>query len=566
MKISLPQMIAMTMATTALLNLAGCGVMQTAGEEKVLDSDAKARIADVPKSRTVVQVHEGAWLLGEKIRASKPQPEIYDKTVVFKNSATVSLTDIAAWIAEDVGVRAVVEASALASSSTTTAGGATQSFGGRGLPSPAVALGGLTRLPQLPAAGVGFNAGQFESMAGSQQTPLDYAGSFKGFLDLVDARYNVWSRYTDGTVTFYKIETRTFTLPSISDIASMNGSISTGDTSGSSQGTGASGSAPPTQSGSAGGNSSGSGGQTITLGVNLSPWQTLERTATAIAGPAAQVVVDQNLGTLTVTGTPPQCDRLDAWVKNLDVMYGKQVAIDVHVYQVQLSQEDNYGLNLSLAYKSATGHTSASMNSVAPPTVSSSSTPMSFGATILGGPLAGTSAAIQALSTLGNVSQLISRSGVTQNGKLLALQSAKQQGYVASTQSTQTASVGSSTSMQTATLTPGFTSSFLPKVIDGRILIDFDMTLSDLQALQTFTSGSGAGQSSVQLPTMQLTRFEQSVSLKPGDTLVLTGMRQQSTSTTNNGVGTPYMSLLGGGVDAQIGDTIIAVVISARLL
>jgi len=180
--------------------------------------------------------------------------------------------------------------------------------------------------------------------------------------------------------------------------------------------------------------------------------------------------------------------------------------------------------------------------------------------------LAGTSAAIQALSTLGNVSQLISRSGVTQNGKLLALQSAKQQGYVASTQSTQTASVGSSTSMQTATLTPGFTSSFLPKVIDGRILIDFDMTLSDLQALQTFTSGSGAGQSSVQLPTMQLTRFEQSVSLKPGDTLVLTGMRQQSTSTTNNGVGTPYMSLLGGGVDAQIGDTIIAVVISARLL
>jgi hypothetical protein len=65
---------------------------------------------------------------------------------------------------------------------------------------------------------------------------------------------------------------------------------------------------------------------------------------------------------------------------------------------------------------------------------------------------------------------------------------------------------------------------------------------------------------------MQLTRFEQSVSLKPGETLILTGMRQQNTSTTNNGVGSPYLPILGGGVDAQKGDTIIAVVISARLL
>jgi hypothetical protein len=43
-------------------------------------------------------------------------------------------------------------------------------------------------------------------------------------------------------------------------------------------------------------------------------------------------------------------------------------------------------------------------------------------------------------------------------------------------------------------------------------------------------------------------------------------MREQSTSTTNNGIGSPYMPLLGGGVDAQKKDTMIAVVITARLL
>jgi hypothetical protein len=155
---------------------------------------------------------------------------------------------------------------------------------------------------------------------------------------------------------------------------------------------------------------------------------------------------------------------------------------------------------------------------------------------------------------------------VTQNGKLLALQAAKSQGYVASTSTTLAASVGSSTSIQTGTLVPGFTSSFLPKVVDGRILIDFDMTLSDLLRLDTFVSGTGSSQSSVQLPLEQITRFQQSISLKPGETLVLTGMRQQSASTTNNGIGSPWMPLLGGGVDAQKGDTIISVVISARLL
>lgn len=551
--------------------LAGCGISQVNETQTQLGRDARSRFDTVVPSRPVVQIHDGAWLLGEKIRASKPQPEVFDKHVVFKSNDTTTLRDIAAWIADNVGVQAVVDASVQSASSSVGGAAAISAAASplRMLPSPAAGFPGAPRLPELPTPSTSA-AHDGQGGADLQRASLRYVGTFKGFLDVVDAHYDVWSRYRDGMVTFFKTETRSFTLPAIADIASMNGSISTGDSNGASsqmsQGAGSA-TAGGSQAGASGaGSSSGSGGQTITLGVQVSPWEHLEQTAAAVAGPGAQVVADKNLGVITVTGTPPQCDRVDAWVKSLDAMFGKQVAIDVHVYQVQLSQEDNYGLNLTLAYQSATGHTGIKITGAAPPTVTSSSAPMTFGANILSGTLNGTTAAVQALSTLGNVSQLISRSGITQNGKLLALQAAKQQSYVSSTQSTQTASVGSSTTMQTATLVPGFTSSFLPKVIDGRILIDFDMTLSDLLSLQTFTSGSGSGQSSVQLPTMQVTRFEQSVSLKPGETLVLTGMRQQQTSSVNNGVGSPYMPLLGGGVDAQKGDSVIAVVISARLL
>lgn len=569
MKFPCHQSILTVAVAMAFASLAGCGVQEVYHEQDALSADAKTQVENPVKSRPTVQVHEGAWLMGEKIQATKPEPEIYDKQVVFNHPEGMTLPDVALWITENVGVRAVVEASALggsASGGLAAAGVMAFPLSARtALPSPALGLPGSQTLPALPAA----SPGSFNAMSGS---PLKfYTGAFRGFLDQADAHYNVWSRYKDGVVTFYTTETRTFQLPSIADTASMNGSISTGDSaSGSSQGssgtgTANAGSAQSTSTGSSS-SSSGSGGQTITLGVQVTPWQNLERTANAIAGCKDCVVGDKDLGVLTVTGTPAQCDRLESWVKNLDSMYGKQVAIDVHVYQVQETLEHNYGINLTLGYKSAGGHTGVTMTGASAPLVTSTSTPMTFGASILGGTLSGSSAAVQALATLGNVSQLISRSGVTQNGKLLALQAAKQEGYVASTQSTLTASVGSSTTMQTATLVPGFTSSFLPKVIDGRILIDFDMTLSDLLNLQTFTSGSGSSASSVQLPTMQVTRFEQSVSLKPGETLILTGMRQQNTSTTNNGVGSPYLPLLGGGVDAQKGDTIIAVVISARLL
>ncbi len=361
---------------------------------------------------------------------------------------------------------------------------------------------------------------------------LRYSGKLRGFLDVVNASYQVWSRYRDGRVAFFRTETRTFVLPSLPDSSSMSGQISTGQGGGAASSTGAGSPAPASSGAGAGGGGSATGasGQTMSLSVAVTPWAMLEKTASAIAG--APVIVDQNLGMMTVTGTPAQCDRLEAWVKELNAAFGKQVAIDVHLYQIRRNTEDNYGLNLKLAYQSKSGHTGLSFASASTPTVISAARPMTFGASILTGPLAGSSAAVQALSTLGDVAMLVSDSGVTQNGKQLGLQSATLKDYVQNSQTTLTASVGSTTALQTSTVVVGFTSSFVPKVVNGRILLDFDMTLSDLLPLEKFTSGGSDNQSSVQLRTMPLARFQQSVGLKPGETLVLTGMRQQTASVT----------------------------------
>ncbi|MGR0117807.1 type II secretion system protein GspD [Ralstonia pseudosolanacearum] len=547
---------AIASALAVVTAFSGCGIQQVRDDQRQVTSDTQAQLAAVPRGRPVFQIHEGPWLLGEKVRATKPQPELFSKTVSFKDDPghASTLTEVVDWIARMYRVRAVVDPSVTASVGASTAA---TSMSANGATRPVLPAGLATSLT-TPSASL--------ALASTPLTPFRFTGDFKEFMRSVEQRYGVYSRYRDGTVTFFKTETRTFTLPDLGEVATMNGTISTssnGSPVSSAAGSGSSGAGGSSSSAS---NASGTGGQSATLSVVSDPWLNLEKTARAIAGTDAVVVADKHLGTLTVTGAPAQCDRIEDWVKNLDAMFGKQVAVEVRIYQVRLSQEDNYGLNLSLAYKSGNGHTGATFTGAGVPTVTSSATPMTFGATIVGGKLDGTKAAVQALSTLGNVTQVVQDSGVTQNGKVLALQSATLQDFVQGSQTTLASNVGSTSSIQTATNISGFTSSFRPKVVNGRIVMTFDMTLSELEPLQSFTSGSSTSQSTVQLRTMPLARFEQSVGLRPGESLVLTGLRQQSTSKTNNGIGSPYMALLGGGVDAQKRDTMIAIVITARLL
>lgn len=542
--------------------LAGCGVTQIRREQNEVVDRAKASYAESPKSHPGVQILEGSLLMGEQIRASKAQPEIFGNEVSFRERRALTLPEIAQWITQTVHVPVVIDPSALTTQSRQASAASPMNVRGGPLPPARASV-----VPDLTTALPAFSQAS-SSTSALQQAAFTFKGKFGEFLDTVDLQYGVSSRYRDGVVTFFTTETRVFPVPTLPDTTAMNGFITTGDGSNgaSSGGQSQSGSGGSTSGGSASSSGGGSGGQSMSLALSLTPWDTLQATSAAIAGSGATVIADKNLGVLSVTGTPAQCDRVEEWIKSLKAMYGKQVAIEVSVYQVQQTREENYGANLKLAYQSASGHTGITLSGAQAPTVTSTSSPMTLGANIVGGSLNGTTAAIQALSTLGTVTQLVGRSGVTQNGKLLALQSAKPQAYVQSTSTTLAASVGSSTSIQTSTIVPGFTSSFVPKVVDGRILIDFDMTLSDLIRLDTFTSGSGTSQSSVQLPLEQKTRFQQSISLKPGEALVLTGMRQQTSSVTNNGVGSPNMPVFGGGVDAQKGDTIISVVISARLL
>ncbi len=567
-------LLAVAVASTLL---SGCAsVSQTRATASAIRAKAVMNL-NPPASRPVVAVHQGAWLMGAVVRPTKAPPPALMQSVTFERAdvSGMTLQDFAAWIVQHTGVAVTVDASAQpASKASASAQRLASPAGDSAAPGP---MGSPVGMPgAFPSPGGGqaalvasalgvpaVGASGDRPAAMTRPTRLSYTGSLHGFLDVIAARYGVWWRYGLDGVHVFHTETKTWTLPELPKSASSTGGVSTGGTMAGAAGGmagGSTGSAPNTATGASSSGGSGSTSMSGTLAVD--DWAGLQKDAASVAGTGAVVNVDKSLGILTVTATPPQLERVSDWVKSLVADMQKQVVVDVHIYNVQTGREDNYGVGLNLAYKNASGHTGISVAGAPVPSVTGGQTPFAFGANILSGPLTGSSLAVQALSTLGDVSQVVSRSGVTSNGQMLAIQAAKQVNYLAGSTSLLTSTSGSSTALQSGTVTVGFTATFLPKVVDGEILLDVNMTLSDLLGIQTITSGG----SSLQLPSIAQTTFQQMVSLKSGQTLVLTGYRQRGASVTNNGVGSPEMPLLGGGVDASNSDSILAVVISARLL
>lgn len=558
----------------AALSLGGCaGLQQTRAMQASIATQA-AKVAPPPPAK-VVTIDNGSWLLGKEVAPTVSESPLLQQQVVYEqpgHAAPPSLSDIGQWIESTFGINVVITPSAQGVASRSEPNAAMVSKLPVAMPAIPVGVPGRTSIIPSPSAYGLMSQDGGLSTASLHGTPLRYTGKLSGFLDLVATRFGIYWKISGGQIEFFRTETKTFSIPALPKVSSMRGGISTG----SGLSGGSTSSATPTMTdstlsgASSSGSSAGGGGSTsMDTQASINYWSAMQKTASAVAGPGAMIVVDPSFGMLTITGTPPQISRVRQWVKQISRELSKQIAIEVHVYNVQTSREDNYGVNLGLAFKSANGHTGISFASAAAPTISSTSNPMTFGASILGGSLQGTSVAVQALSTLGHVSQVVSQSGVTPNGEMLALQAAHVQAYLASSATTLNGTAGSMTTLTPGSVTVGFTGSFLPRMVNGHILLDVNMTLSDLLGIKTFTAGgtsSASNATSIQLPDVQSTTFEQSVSLKPGQTLVLTGYRQQTASVTNNGVGSPDFAALGGGVDGQSGDTILAVVITARLI
>lgn len=425
-----------------------------------------------------------------------------------------------------------------------------------------------------------------EELRASNELPeealqINYTGSLSGLLDYLSHKYGVWWRNIRGNIDFYKLETRVFTIYALPVESSMSASLS----------------GTPTES---------SGGSSTTLSMNtsvtLTLWQNIESGIRQVMGSNGEMLVNSTAGTVTVTAEPYVIQKVARYVQDLNEKMSRQVAISVKVLQVTLENKDQYGLNLSAAFSEA-GRYTRGVSFVGPfsGALGDSAKGM-LTMTVLQDDKWDGNAIIQALSTQGKTSLVTSTSVTTLNNKVAPVQVTTQENYVKETtiEKDYGSSDNGSTSveMDTDTLNYGFTMEILPRILDnGRLILLFSMTLTDLISLTTFSSdGSSGGDDSssdsssggssnssssdsstsndggsdettvVQLPKMETRGFVQEIAMRSGSTLVLTGFEKVQNQVDFAGVGQPRISILGGKSYATQIRSVLVILLTPEIL
>lgn len=512
----------------AAFNLSACAVGEQA---KTMQMDALKSFSDAksyePPSRPAVTSTPGAWLMGESVKVAPPMSPLLSSAIAYRSASRVALTDVTSYIT--LKTHLVIDVSEI--QAATTGSSAAGSGPNAAMPPPAV-------MAQLAGAGGGGNVATPQTL---NSMTIEYEGTVAGLLDIAANKAGVWWKFVDGKVVFYRTETKTFYLPTNSRKSTASSSITTSSESGS--------------------------GASVTSDYLVDVWSDIEKTAKAVSS-GAQVYANPSAGSLTVTGTPAQVRVVEDWIKGLTAQLSQQVAITIHMYLVKMTNEDTYNWDPSVVFSKASGTYGFS---ISPPTQlipTGGATPATLGVSVLTGApgkwgqYSGSQAALLALSTLGNVSETLQQTVITLNGQPAPIQVANKQGYLVSSVTTQTANVGSSTTQVVGTITTGFTATFLPRIVNGKVVLNMTMITSTLNGITTV----GTAESPVQAPNIDVNTFHQSVSLTPGDALLLTGLQQDKSHMANNGVGTPENALLGGGVNNTTSKSMIAIVVSAKVL
>ena len=366
---------------------------------------------------------------------------------------------------------------------------------------------------------------------------ISYSGKLSGLLDQVSSRFGIWWKYKAGVITFYEMETRTFTVYALPMESSLSSSVTN---SGSSEG------------------STGTSTSSIESSATMNTWQQIEETIQNMLPSSAKMSVSSTSGIITVTAPPDTLRKIGKYVRDINEKLSRQVAITVRVIQVKLDKSHAYGLNLDAVFNN--GKYSLGLTGPGTPAAGVNGS-LSF--RILGhGDFVDTAGILQALSTQGESSLVTTATVTTMNNKSAPVQVATNRDYISKTETTLNGD-NSTSSAETDTINYGFNMNVLPRILDhGRLMMFFTMTLNSLIDLKTEPLGEGQ---KVMLPEISTQGFSQEVILRSGSTLVISGFEQTNNDLDKQGIG-HVDNPIGGGFASEDHRTVLVILITPEVL
>jgi len=383
---------------------------------------------------------------------------------------------------------------------------------------------------------------------------VSYKGSLSGLLDEVCSYFGIWWKYENGEIYLYKYTTKTFTLYALPTKPSVSMSVS-----------------------------SSSGGGSISNSISgIDLWENIISAVKSMLGTGSTLVTDPMNGTLTITATPTEIKKVAKFVHEQNIRLARQVAITVKVFEVVLSENRGFGFDLDAVFKDRTQNGgNISLDTMHTPTglTGTDTTPASLSMKIIGGDVS-VDAAIEALATQGTSTLVTSGSVTTMNNKPAPIQVVQKQSYISEITKTNSGSTGDNydISVETEEIETGFTMDVLPRIMDhGRLMMLFSLSLSNLVSLtpvcldggtsdgSTSSSGSCSGQY-IQNPETTERGFSQEISMKSGDTLILSGYETVDNKMQKEGLGAINNTVLGGSQSLTKKRTILVVMLTPVVL
>jgi len=560
------------------VSLAGCEtkpVNQTvdrvnAQSDRLSAMTARMREEKGPE-RPSVSFTRDQWVSTQPLVVKKGLPPARDCAVVYNESKT--LQQFAQWVSDTCGVAVQIAPDALDRGASYLRNHGSAQASARNI-SPPVAVptspspSGDQLADLFPgysgtATTSGYNSGMStyaSATALRTANALKYSGTLSGLLDAMTGSLGLSWKYepSSSSIRIYYLETRQFPVYAFNKRYTISSELKQGLSSSAGVSSGGQGSSGTT-SGSSGESGSNTSARATTESSILSD---IEQNVRSMV-PLGLVSFSKTTGVFLITDRPDVLDQVQKYLDSENERITKGILVSVEVLSVKLNDSNQYGIDWSLAYKTMRGTWGFGLtNTVANLDSSAIGGSISILDTA-SSPWAGSKAIIEALSQQGRVSSYKAPSVMTLNLQNVPIQIGRVQGYLKSSQTTQSANVGSSTSLQDGTITSGFNMMIVPMVMPNKELImQLQLNMSTDPVFITRSSGG----SQLQSPDYDIQLMDQSAKLRSGQTLVLSGFDQINENANKSGLGNVSNFIFGGGGTRTTSRDVLVLVITPVIM
>lgn len=546
-KISLLRTIGLLVIGSLLLTACDKNMPQT---QKDLDRDTKqaeklyANSHKIYEKRSLVEYTDDIYVAGgsRQIEHRTPLPPVFGQTIIYSSSRAESVTNVLVdvYTQTDINFKFTPDAVAY--------------IRGDAAASPVA----TTDEVEIGSGDLSANVGALSDIKMNMQ----YSGPFEQFVERIGTQFDLYWEYApkEKTVIFFRTQTKVLALDLLPGLTTFENTLTSSSTVGGSE---------------EGANLNSGAVMTVNYKNDQgNPWDDTINTITAMLSTEGRVSANMRTGYVTVSDIPERVYRVEGYINKINDKARKKIAIKVDVFDVTVDHKTDYGLNWDAIISGLGGKFTLNSGTGASPLNT-----LTDGKNLIkffyddGGFFDTAEAIFRALSQVGDTSKVTGTTVYTVNGEPAPVQVVTREDYIKEVSFTAVSENSSTTevSVTPGTVISGFFMVLTPNILsDSQILLNMSMSIStsDLTNQQQVNSGSGdnSTNTTITLPKVQSKNFMESVTLNPGETVILSGFQEVENKIGIDSFAAPQYWALGGNKAANLTKTITVTVITPYII